>query len=125
MIVSNKNLFIILRTIKKIYLFSIRFIHENLEDELKSSLQNTKVVFINYLHIRSGKEIAIVQFDCDMFIQIVIKSYGEIFLPASFNSRRGIIQSEIIKSRAQFKAFSFRSSRTRHFFIIQIMMPQQ
>ena len=53
------------------------------------------------------KEKAIVQFDCDMFIQIVIKSYGEIFLPASFNSRRGIIQSEIIKSRAQFKAFSF------------------
>ena len=62
-----------------------------LEYELKTSLYYTKVCAFDLFDMRAGDEVAIIQFDSNVFIDIVIQSEGEVFLCSAFYS--GIIQS--------------------------------
>ena len=67
-----------------------------LEYELKTSLYYTKVCAFDLFDMRAGDEVAIIQFDSNVFIDIVIQSEGEVFLCSAFYS--GIIQREIIET---------------------------
>ena len=52
--------------------------------------------------MRAGDEVAIIQFDSNVFIDIVIQSEGEVFLCSAFYS--GIIQREIIETGTRIDA---------------------
>lgn len=81
------------------YSFIIALFERNcqvLEYELKTSLYYTKVCAFDLFDMRAGDEVAIIQFDSNVFIDIVIQSEGEVFLCSAFYS--GIIQREIIET---------------------------
>ena len=50
-----------------------------LEYELKTSLYYTKVCAFDLFDMQAGDEVAIIQFDSNVFIDIVIQSEGEVF----------------------------------------------